>query len=76
MILKINDLIDILLLNVLKYKFTKMEYGTQIFKKSTNNIESILFDNINVINNNANKVENKIGEKLYQILNIYMNILN
>ena len=46
-------------------KFIKIYYGTQIFKKSINNIESILFDNINVINNNTNKVKNKIGEKLY-----------
>ena len=46
--------------NLLKWT-TEHKY----LKKSINNIESILFDNINVINNNANKVKNKIGEKLY-----------
>ena len=53
-------------------KFIKIYYGTQIIKKSTNNIESILFDNINV--NNVNKVENKIGEKLCMILNVNIKI--
>ena len=46
--------------NLLKWT-TEHKY----LKKSINNIESILFDNINVINNKANKVKNKIGEKLY-----------
>ena len=47
--------------NLLKWT-TEHKY----LKKSINNIESILFfNNINVINNNANKVKNKIGEKLY-----------
>lgn len=47
--------------NLLKWT-TEHKY----LKKSINNIESILFfNNINVINNNTNKVKNKIGEKLY-----------
>ena len=55
-------------------KFIKIYYGTQIIKKSTNNIESIHFENINVNNNNVNKDENKIGEKLCMILNVYIKI--
>ena len=53
--------------NLLKWT-TEHKY----LKKSINNIESILFDNINV--NNVNKVENKIGEKLCMILNVNIKI--